>query len=132
VIGIGLSPAAAANGLLVSQESVARTSLTVNKAPTAAPMLKNTSKGSVLGRTRNMRLIYTSHCVECGVATNLLIDDALLNEAKELGGFRTKRETVDRALREFVQRHKRLEVLNLRGLIEFDSEYDHKAARKKR
>jgi subtilase family serine protease len=29
VIGIGLSPAAAANGLLVSQESVARTSLTV-------------------------------------------------------------------------------------------------------
>jgi Arc/MetJ family transcription regulator len=66
------------------------------------------------------------------MATNLLIDDALLNEAKELGGFRTKRETVDRALREFVQRHKRLEVLNLRGLIEFDSGYDHKAARKKR
>jgi Arc/MetJ family transcription regulator len=66
------------------------------------------------------------------MATNLLIDDALLNEAKELGGFRTKRETVDSALREFVRRRKRLELLNLRGLIEFDPEYDHKAARKKR
>jgi Arc/MetJ family transcription regulator len=66
------------------------------------------------------------------MATNLLIDDALLNEAKELGGFRTKRETVDRALREFVRQRKRLELLNLRGLIEFDPEYDHKAARKKR
>ncbi len=66
------------------------------------------------------------------MATNLMIDDALLNEAKELGGFRTKRETVNRALQEFIQRHKRLEVLNLRGMIEFDPEYDHKAARKKR
>ena len=66
------------------------------------------------------------------MATNLMIDDALLNEAKELGGFRTKRETVDGALREFIQRHKRLEIMNLRGLIEFDPAYDHKAARKRR
>jgi Arc/MetJ family transcription regulator len=66
------------------------------------------------------------------VATNLLIDDALLNEAKELGGFRTKRETVNRALQEFIQQHKRLEILGMRGLIEFDPEYDHKMARKKR
>jgi Arc/MetJ family transcription regulator len=66
------------------------------------------------------------------MATNLMIDEALLNEAKELGGFRTKRETVNRALREFIEQHRRLEVLRMRGLIEFDPGYDHKAARKKR
>ena len=66
------------------------------------------------------------------MATNLLIDEALLNEAKELGVFQTKRETVNRALQEFIRQHKRLEVLRLRGLIEFDPEFDHKAARKKR
>jgi Arc/MetJ family transcription regulator len=66
------------------------------------------------------------------MATNLMIDEALLKEAKELGGFETKRETVNRALLEFIQQHKRLEVLRLRGLIEFDSGYDHKAARTKR
>jgi putative antitoxin of VapBC-like toxin-antitoxin system len=61
-----------------------------------------------------------------------MIDETLLNEAKELGRFRTKRETVNRALQEFIQQHKRLDVLRLRGLIEFDAEYDHKAARKRR
>jgi Arc/MetJ family transcription regulator len=66
------------------------------------------------------------------MATNLLIDDGLLNEAKALGGFRTKRETVNQALQEFIRQHKRLEILRLRGLIEFEPGYDHKKARRKR
>ena len=66
------------------------------------------------------------------MATNLLIDDALLNEAKELGGFRTKRETVNRALQELIQKYRRREIVQLRGLIEFDPQYDYKAARRKR
>lgn len=66
------------------------------------------------------------------MATNLLIDETLLNEAKKLGGFKTKRETVNRALQQFIQQRKQLEILSLRGLIEFDPQYDYKAARRKR
>lgn len=66
------------------------------------------------------------------MATNLMIDEALLKEARELGGFATKRETVNRALQEFIQQHKRQEILRLRGLIEFDPGYDYKVARTKR
>jgi Arc/MetJ family transcription regulator len=66
------------------------------------------------------------------VATNLLIDEALLSEAKKLGGFKTKRETVNRALQQFIQQRRQREILSLRGLIEFDPQYDYKAARRKR
>lgn len=34
--------------------------------------------------------------------TNLSIDDDLLNEARVLGGHRTKKDTVNEALREYV------------------------------
>jgi Arc/MetJ family transcription regulator len=66
------------------------------------------------------------------VATNLLIDEALLSEAKKLGGFKTKRETVNSALQQFIQQRRQREILSLRGLIEFDPQYDYKAARRKR
>jgi len=39
-----------------------------------------------------------------GVATNLSIDDGLLVRAKALGKHRTKREAVEHALREYVER----------------------------
>jgi Arc/MetJ family transcription regulator len=61
--------------------------------------------------------------------TNLQIDDDLLSEAKRLGKHRTKRETVNEALREYIQRRKRLAVLKLIGKIKFDPRYDYKRAR---
>ena len=66
------------------------------------------------------------------MATNLQIDDRLLNEARRLGGFRTKRETVNRALEAFVGRIKRQRILGLEGKIDFDPDYDFKEARRKR
>lgn len=65
------------------------------------------------------------------MATNLKIDDALLSEALKLSGFRTKREAVNEALREFVERRRQRKVLKLAGKIEFDPSYDHKAQRKR-
>ena len=64
--------------------------------------------------------------------TNLVIDDELLNEAKRLGGHRTKREAVNEALQEYVQRRKRVESLKLIGKIKFDPAFDYKRAREKR
>jgi hypothetical protein len=61
--------------------------------------------------------------------TNLHIDDALLNEAMKLGGFKTKKETVSTALTEFIAWKKRQTLLDAIGTIDFDPTYDYKAER---
>jgi Arc/MetJ family transcription regulator len=66
------------------------------------------------------------------MATNLAIDDNLLNTALALGGLKTKNDTLNLSLDEFIQRRKRQEVINLFGKIEFDKNYDYKKSRKKR
>jgi Arc/MetJ family transcription regulator len=64
--------------------------------------------------------------------TNLAIEDKLLNEALKISGHRTKRETVNEALREYVQRRKQREIIQLFGKVDFDPDYNYKAGRKKR
>lgn len=65
------------------------------------------------------------------MATNLQIDDALLVEAVQLGGFSSKKAAVNEVLREFVQRKKELNILELFGTIDFDPKWDYKAARRR-
>lgn len=64
--------------------------------------------------------------------TNLAIDDELLEEAKRLGAHRTKRETVNEALREYIQQRKRLASRDLIGKIDFDRRFHYKRGRAKR
>ena len=64
--------------------------------------------------------------------TNLAIDDNLLSEALRIGGRRTKRETVNEALQEYVQRRKRERALDSLGTFDFDPRYDYKKERKRR
>ena len=64
--------------------------------------------------------------------TNLAIDDQLLQEALTVGGHRTKRETVNEALREFIQRRQRLELARLVGKVDYDPRYDYKKERRAR
>ncbi|MDR1286648.1 MAG: type II toxin-antitoxin system VapB family antitoxin [Treponema sp.] len=66
------------------------------------------------------------------MATNLAIDDNLLRTALAIGGLKTKKDTVNLALDEFIQRRKRQEVINLFGKIDFDKNYDYKKSRGKR
>ncbi len=61
--------------------------------------------------------------------TNIDIDEAIVAEAMRLSGARTKREVVDRALREMVARASRPSIRELFGIGGIDPEYDHKAAR---
>lgn len=56
--------------------------------------------------------------------TNIEIDDAVLSEAQRLSGTKTKRETVDYALREVIARQKRLDFLKLRGEIDWEGDLD--------
>ncbi len=64
--------------------------------------------------------------------TNLNIDDELLSEALRLSGKKTKRETVDAALREYVSRRKQRGILKLFGTLEWDAGYDYKRERDRR
>jgi len=65
------------------------------------------------------------------MATNLAIDDALILEAQKVGKFKTKKETVTVALKEFIQRRKQEEIVDLFGTLEYDPGYDHKELRKR-
>jgi Arc/MetJ family transcription regulator len=64
--------------------------------------------------------------------TNLAIDDELLAQALTVGGYKTKRQTVNEALREFIQRRKRLELLELVGKVDYDRRYAYKQERRAR
>ena len=61
--------------------------------------------------------------------TNIVIDDALMGEAFAVSNVRTKRELVDLALREFVARHKRKNLMELYGSDGMDPDYNYKRAR---
>jgi Arc/MetJ family transcription regulator len=69
-------------------------------------------------------------CMLVCMRTNIEIDDDVLSEAQRLLGTATKRDTVDSALREVVARHRRLELLQLRGTVRWEG--DLKASRKGR
>lgn len=62
--------------------------------------------------------------------TNIDIDENLIREALELGGLKTKRAIVNEALAEYVRARKQQDILELFGQIDYDPDYDYKAARK--
>ncbi len=63
--------------------------------------------------------------------TNLAIDDELLKIAQKIAGLKTKKDTVNLALKEFIQRRKQEEIINLFGKIEYDKDYNYKEFRKR-
>ena len=63
--------------------------------------------------------------------TNLAIDDALLEEARRVGGQKTKRATVTEALNEYIQKRKQQRVVELFGKIDVDPRYDYKVQRRR-
>ena len=64
------------------------------------------------------------------MATNLALDDELIEQARSAGGHKTKKEAVTAALAEYVQRRKQQEVIKLFGTIDYDPDYDYKALRR--
>lgn len=66
------------------------------------------------------------------MATNLSIDPELLNKALQVGGEKTKKATVNRALREFIARREQERLLDLFGKLDWDEAYDYKSERMRR
>ncbi len=65
------------------------------------------------------------------MATNLALDDALIREAQEVGCHKTKKAVATAALREYIQRRRQLEILDLVSKVEYYDDYDPKAARRR-
>lgn len=63
------------------------------------------------------------------MASNLSIDPNLLNEALTVGGLRTKKDTVNQALKEFIERRKQRQLIELFGELPGDDDYDYKKGR---
>jgi Arc/MetJ family transcription regulator len=54
------------------------------------------------------------------MTTNLILDDDLLALAQKVGGLKTKKATVNAALKEFIQRHQREEISKTLRPVDYD------------
>ncbi len=68
-------------------------------------------------------------CEHSHMATNLEIDQRLLERALKVSGERTKTAVVVKALEEYVARREQKRIVELFGSLEWDPKYDYKAAR---
>ena len=64
--------------------------------------------------------------------TNLAIDDNLIEEARVIGGHKTKKDAVNAALDEYIRRRKQLKILDWFGKVDYDPNYDYKAMRRRK
>ena len=63
------------------------------------------------------------------MATNLAIDDTLIEEARQVGGETTKKAVVTQALKEYIQRRQQAKLLELFGTVAYAADYDYKTQR---
>ncbi|MCY3555258.1 MAG: type II toxin-antitoxin system VapB family antitoxin [Gemmatimonadetes bacterium] len=66
------------------------------------------------------------------MATYVSIDPELLKKALQVGGEKTRKETVNKALQEFIARRERERLLDLFGKLDWDEAYDYKRERMRR
>ena len=65
------------------------------------------------------------------MATNLALDQDLLDHAFRLSGEPTKKAAVTRALQEFIARREQRQVAELFGKLEWDPGYNYKTERER-
>ncbi|MFQ5477998.1 MAG: type II toxin-antitoxin system VapB family antitoxin [Candidatus Binatia bacterium] len=63
------------------------------------------------------------------MATNLAIDQELLERARAVSGEKTKKAAVTRALEEFIARREQKKILDLFGRLDWKPDHDYKAER---
>lgn len=65
------------------------------------------------------------------MATNLALDDKLLEEALRIGGKATKKDTVTEALVEYIGRRRQARIVDVFGTIDYDPTYSYKKQRRR-
>ena len=61
--------------------------------------------------------------------TNIVLDDNLVDEAFKYAEVKTKKELVQIALMEYIENHKKKNLFELKGKINFLEGYDYKKMR---
>lgn len=62
--------------------------------------------------------------------TNIVLDDEIVKTAFRYSKAKTKKELINEALKELITSRQRLDLRDLRGKIEFRSDYDYKKLRR--
>ena len=62
--------------------------------------------------------------------TNIVLDEEIIKKAFRYSKAKTKKELIHEALKEFIDAKQRLNLRDLRGKIEFRTDYDYKRLRK--
>ena len=62
--------------------------------------------------------------------TNIVLDDETVKKAFRYSKAKTKKELIDEALKELIASRQRLDLRDLRGTIEFRSDYNYKKLRR--
>jgi Arc/MetJ family transcription regulator len=63
------------------------------------------------------------------MATNLDLDDELVEKARLIGHHKSKKAAVTEALEEYIQRRKQIEIIKDFGTVEYEDSYDYKKQR---
>lgn len=66
------------------------------------------------------------------MATNLALDQDLLEHAFRVSGEPTKKAAVTRALQEFIARREQRRIAELFGQLDWDASFDYKAERSRK
>jgi hypothetical protein len=65
------------------------------------------------------------------MATNLALDDRLIEEARLAGRHKSKKEAVTAALEEYVRKRQQMRILEAFGTFTVDPAYDYKRERQR-
>jgi len=65
------------------------------------------------------------------MATNLALDDQLIEEARRAGSHKSKKEAVTAALEEYVRKRQQMRILEAFGTFAVDPAYDYKSERQR-
>ncbi len=71
-------------------------------------------------------------CDNVCVATNLDLDDRLIERIRRTGGHKTKKEAVTVAMQEYARRLEQMKLVKWFGKVDFDPAYDYKAERRRK
>lgn len=66
------------------------------------------------------------------MATNLALDEKILEKALEVGEQKTKKDTVNQALQEYIERRQQKRIVKLFGSIDWGKSYDYKKKRSRK
>jgi Arc/MetJ family transcription regulator len=66
------------------------------------------------------------------MATNLALDDSLIERARKMGKHKTKKEAVTKALQEYIRYRQQQKVLDLMNQVDYEPAFNYKRERKRR